>query len=195
MLVMSALMGARGVGSFIGPMLGAPLISMELKRLRLSIALGFSIACVGYLGLSWAPSLLFSVLAVVIGHAGTSMNCVFSSTLVQTLGEDRFCGRVTSAEFALMMTSISISTFLSGVAIDVGVSAQPVAGWSQRPSRQPSARNEIGHDAALYRLRRCRVGRGAIARCRFRGLVPQVTSATISGFQLHPAQLWRRLKI
>ena len=59
MLVMSALMGARGVGSFIGPMLGAPLISMELKRLRLSIALGFSIACVGYLGLSWAPSCCF----------------------------------------------------------------------------------------------------------------------------------------
>ncbi len=129
MLGMSALMGARGVGSFIGPMLGAPLISMELKRFRWSIALGFSIACVGYVGLSWAPSLLFAVLAVVIGHSGTSMNYVFSSTLVQTLSEDRFRGRVTSAQFALMMTSISISSFAAGVAIDAGVAAQTVAGW------------------------------------------------------------------
>lgn len=129
MLGMSVLMGARGVGSFIGPMLGAPLISMELKRLRWSIVIGFSVACIGYLGLSLAPSLLFAALAVIVGHSGTSMNYVFSSTLVQTLSEDRFRGRVTSAEFALMMTSISISSFASGVAIDRGVAPQTVAAW------------------------------------------------------------------
>ncbi len=129
MLGMSALMGARGVGSFVGPMLGAPLISTELKRLRWAIVVGFVIASVGYVGLSLAPSLLFAALAVVIGHSGTSMNYVFSSTLVQTLSEDRFRGRVTSAEFALMMTSISLSSFGAGVAIDAGVGAQTVAGW------------------------------------------------------------------
>ena len=129
MLGMSALMGARGVGSFVGPMLGAPLISTELKQLRWSIVVGFAIACIGYVGLSLAPSLWIAALAVVIGHSGTSMNYVFSSTLVQTLSDDRFRGRVTSAEFALMMTSISVSSFAAGVAIDAGVSAQTVAGW------------------------------------------------------------------
>ncbi len=127
MLGMSALMGARGVGSFIGPMLGAPLATMQLSRLRWGITLGFAIACAGYLGLGFAPSLALAALAVVVGHAGTSMNYVFSSTLVQTLSEDRFRGRVTSAEFALMMTSISLSSFFSGEAIDRGMPAQQVA--------------------------------------------------------------------
>ncbi len=127
MLGMSALMGARGVGSFIGPMLGAPLAGMKLSQLRWGIALGFAIACIGYFGLGLAPGLLIAAIAVAIGHAGTSMNYVFSSTLVQTLSEDRFRGRVTSAEFALMMTTISLSSYFSGVAIDQGLSAQRVA--------------------------------------------------------------------
>lgn len=127
MLGMSTLMGARGIGSFIGPLLGAPLATMQLSRLRWGITLGFAIASVGYLGLGLAPSLLLAALAVVVGHAGTSMNYVFSSTLVQTLSEDRFRGRVTSAEFALMMTSISLSSYLSGEAIDRGMPAQQVA--------------------------------------------------------------------
>lgn len=127
MLGMSTLMCARGLGSFIGPLLGSPLATMQLSRLRWGISLGFLIAAVGYLGLGLAPGLSLAAIAVVIGHAGTSMNYVFSSTLVQTLSEDRFRGRVTSAEFALMMTSISLSSFFSGEAIDRGVPAQHVA--------------------------------------------------------------------
>lgn len=127
MLGMSTLMGARGVGSFIGPMLGSPLVSMQLSRLRWSICLGFAIACAGYMGLGLAPSLALAAIAVVVGHAGTSMNYVFSSTLVQTLSEDKFRGRVTSLEFALMMTSISLSSFFAGEAIDSGIPAQRVA--------------------------------------------------------------------
>jgi MFS family permease len=129
MLGMSTLMGARGVGSFIGPLFGAPLATLELARLRWAIVLGFLVACAGYLGLGLAPGLALAALAVVVGHAGTSMNYVFSSTLVQTLSEDRFRGRVTSAEFALMMTSISLSSFLAGEAIDRGMPAQQVASY------------------------------------------------------------------
>jgi MFS family permease len=129
MLGMSALMGARGIGSFLGPMFAAPLATMELKRLRWLIVTGFLIASVGYLGLGLAPALPFAVLAVMIGHAGTSMNYVYSSTLVQTLSDDKFRGRVTSLEFALMMTSISISSFMAGELIDRGISAQGVAMW------------------------------------------------------------------
>lgn len=127
MLGMSALMGARGLGSFIGPFLGAPLASAGLPRLRFAIALGFAIASLGYLGLAWAPALAWAAVAVVIGHAGTSMNYVYSSTLVQTLSEDRYRGRVTSSEFALMMTSISLTSFFAGEAIDHGISPQRVA--------------------------------------------------------------------
>ncbi|MBZ2186486.1 MAG: MFS transporter [Bryobacter sp.] len=129
MLGMSTLMGARGIGSFIGPLFGAPLATLDLSRLRWGIVIGFAVACAGYLGLGWAPGLAWAALAVIVGHAGTSMNYVFSSTLVQTLSEDRFRGRVTSAEFALMMTSISLASFFSGEAIDGGMPAQQVASF------------------------------------------------------------------
>lgn len=127
MLGMSALMGARGLGSFIGPFLGGPLATSALPRLRWAIALGFAIASLGYLGLGSAPTLVLAAAAVVLGHAGTSMNYVYSSTLVQTLSEDRYRGRVTSSEFALMMTSISLTSFFAGEAIDSGVPPQTVA--------------------------------------------------------------------
>lgn len=127
MLGMSALMGARGLGSFIGPFLGGPMATSGLSRLRWAIALGFVIASAGYLGLGLAPSLALAAAAVVLGHAGTSMNYVYSSTLVQTLSQDRYRGRVTSSEFALMMTSISLTSFFAGEAIDNGMSPQSVA--------------------------------------------------------------------
>jgi hypothetical protein len=127
MLGMSALMGARGLGSFLGPLIGSPLATFELRRMRWAMVLGFFIAAIGYLGLGMAPGLLLASLAVVVGHAGTSMNYVFSSTLVQTLSEDRYRGRVTSSEFALMMISISLTSFFAGEAIDRGTSAQTVA--------------------------------------------------------------------
>ena len=127
MLGMSVLMGARGIGSFLGPLLGNGLLSNNLRHLRWSIVLGFAIAALGYVGLGLAPAIGLAALAVVVGHSGTSMNYVFSSTLVQTLSEDRYRGRVTSAEFALMMTSITLSSWISGEFVDRGLSAQQVA--------------------------------------------------------------------
>ncbi len=127
MLGMSALMGARGLGSFFGPVAGAHWASAEPGRMRWPIAAGFVVAAIGYLALGWAPALPLAVLAVMIGHVGTSMNYVYSSTLVQTLSDDQYRGRVTSLEFALMMTSITVTSFLAGEAIDRGLSAQQVA--------------------------------------------------------------------
>ncbi len=127
MLGMSALMGARGIGSFLGPILGAQTTGFEPRKLRWAIAVGFLIASAGYLGLGQAPALGLAAMAVVVGHAGSSMNYVFSSTLVQTLSEDKFRGRVTSTEFALMMMSISVTSFCAGEAIDRGVAPQMVA--------------------------------------------------------------------
>jgi hypothetical protein len=57
----------------------------------------------------------------VAAHAGTSTNWVFSSTLLQIYTEDRFRGRVFSADFGICMLAISASSYLAGVAIDFGV--------------------------------------------------------------------------
>jgi hypothetical protein len=64
---------------------------------------------------------------VIAAHAGSSTNWVFSSTLLQIYTEDRFRGRVFSADYGLCMLGISASSYLAGVAIDLGVPARTFA--------------------------------------------------------------------
>ena len=61
-----------------------------------------------------------AALCVVLAHAGTSTNWVFSATLLQIHTEDRFRGRAFSADYALCMLTISASSYLAG-ALDLGV--------------------------------------------------------------------------
>ena len=121
MLGMSLLMGARGVGALIGPLLGGRWAGEHHARLRTGILVGFLLAAAGYIVLGTSTSLVIAICAVVAGHAGSSTNWVFSTTLLQIYTEDRFRGRVFSADYGLCMLGISASSYLAGVAIDLGV--------------------------------------------------------------------------
>ena len=70
---------------------------------------------------------MLAVLTVVLAHAGSSTNWVFSTTLLQTYTADRFRGRVFAAEYGLCMLGISASSYIAGVAIDLGVPARTFA--------------------------------------------------------------------
>jgi hypothetical protein len=52
---------------------------------------------------------------------------VFSATLLQMSTEDKFRGRVFSAEFAFMTLSMSASSTLAGMFIDRGIEVGTVA--------------------------------------------------------------------
>jgi MFS family permease len=121
LLGMSMLMGARGAGALIGPLLSGRWAGEHHTRLRTGILAGFLIAAAGYIVLGTSTSLAIAICAVVAAHAGSSTNWVFSSTLLQTYTEDRFRGRVFSADYGLCMLGISASSYLAGLAIDLGV--------------------------------------------------------------------------
>lgn len=126
-LGMSLLMGARGAGALLGPLVAGRLAGDRHSRLRAGILLGFVAGGAGYLLLGFSRSLALAVAAVVIAHAGTSTDWVFSTTLLQVYTTDRFRGRVFAAEFGLCMLTISASSYLAGLAIDWGVPARTVA--------------------------------------------------------------------
>jgi MFS family permease len=88
-LGMSFLMGARGAGSLIGPLLAGKLAGDRHHRLRWGILAGFVLSAVSYLLLGGVASLVVAVAAVVAAHAGVSTNWVFSTTLLQHYTEDR----------------------------------------------------------------------------------------------------------
>ncbi|MGD0014206.1 MAG: MFS transporter [Bryobacteraceae bacterium] len=127
MLAMSVLMAARGVGSLLGPNLGAIWVGESHPRLRLGILFGLVLGAAGYFGLAVAPSLWLASASVILASGGGSIGWVFSTTLLQHHTEDRFRGRVFSADFASHVLSMSVVCYLAGRLVDAGMSAQHVA--------------------------------------------------------------------
>jgi MFS family permease len=127
MLGMSALFSSRGIGALLGPLIGGYWAGRDRTRLRRGIAIGFLFGAAGYLMLAWAPSLALASLAQIVTHAGGSTVWVFSTTLLQQHTDDRFRGRVFSADFACMVLTMSISTYGSGVLVDAGINVRTLA--------------------------------------------------------------------
>lgn len=126
-LGMSILMAFRGVGAIFGAFLGTSFTGFSPPRLRVSILAGFVLGALGYAALSVAPSLLAACAALVVAHAGGSVIWVASTTLIQQQAEDRFRGRVFSAEFAVNMLILSAASYAAGVTIDMGIAPRSVA--------------------------------------------------------------------
>ena len=127
MLGMSLLMGARGAGALVGPLISGWWAGEHHSRLRSGILAGFLAAAAGYVCLGKSASLGLAILAVMVGHGGSSTNWVFSTTLLQFYTGDRFRGRVFAADLGLCMLGISASSYLAGVALDMGVTARAFA--------------------------------------------------------------------
>jgi len=122
LVAMSILMGARGVGALLGPLLSAKWAGRSQERLRRCIAIGFAIGAVGYLTLSAAPTIWIASLLIILAHAGTSSVWVFSTTLLQLNTDDKFRGRVFAAELGLTMLVLACVSFIAGRVLDAGVS-------------------------------------------------------------------------
>jgi MFS family permease len=127
MLGMSLLMACRGVGAIIGPVVSGYWTVGKKNRMRLGILFGYLAAAAGYLTLGHAGGLAVACAGIILGHAGGSTLWVFSSTLLQLQTEDRFRGRVFSAEWALSVLTMSLSSYSAGVLIDRNVAAATVA--------------------------------------------------------------------
>jgi predicted MFS family arabinose efflux permease len=127
MLSISLLWGSRGVGALIGPLYAASWAGRQERRLRAGILIGFLMGAIGYLLLGGAPSLWVACALVIFAHCGTSTVWVFSSTLLQLNTDDRFRGRVFSADFGLCMLVIAVAGYVAGVLLDAGVSVRVLA--------------------------------------------------------------------
>ncbi|MFB3829424.1 MAG: MFS transporter [Bryobacteraceae bacterium] len=121
MLGMSLLMGARGVGSLLGPFAAAGWSGQREDRLRLGILAGFLAAALGYVALGFAGSTWAAMALVIMAHAGSSSVWVFSTTLLQIYTGDKFRGRVFAADVGLLTLTLAISSYVAGAAIDLGL--------------------------------------------------------------------------
>jgi MFS family permease len=126
-LGMSVLMGARGLGALFGPLGAARWAGHRESRLRTGILIGFLAVGLGYAVLGVARSLWVACFWVVLGHCGGSTVWVFSTTLLQLNTDDKFRGRVFSAELGLCMLTLAIGAYVSGILIDHGLDPRSLA--------------------------------------------------------------------
>lgn len=126
-LSMSLLFASRGVGALIGSAAAGSWAMNVEKRMRAGIFWGFVVVAASYMALSGAPTLSLACLAVAVGHAGTSMSWVFSTTMLQRMTEDRFRGRVFSADFAGLFLVMSAVSYACATLVDLGISVRAIA--------------------------------------------------------------------
>jgi MFS family permease len=127
MLGMSILLGGRGLGAMVGPLVAARWAGESDRRLRLGILFGYlTIAC-GYGVLGLSRSVWMAAACAVLAHAGGSTVWVFSTALLQLNTDDRFRGRVFAADLGLGSLTFAVTAYLAGCFLDAGISARTVA--------------------------------------------------------------------
>jgi len=123
-LGMSLLLGGRGLGALIGPLISAPWAGRSERRLRLGIFYGYLFVALGYVLIGKASNVWFACFWAAFAHLGGATVWVFSTTLLQLNTDDRFRGRVFSADLGLCMLTIAIGAYVSGAFLDLGISAR-----------------------------------------------------------------------
>jgi MFS family permease len=126
-LGMSILLGARGIGALLGPLLAASWAGHWERRLERAVFFGYVAAAAGYTMLGVSGYLWEACLCVAFAHFGSSIVWVFSTTLLQMQSEDRFRGRVFAADLGLCMFTIAAGAYLAGRFVDAGFAARHVA--------------------------------------------------------------------
>jgi len=124
---MSLLMGARGIGALLGPLVASRWTGQREASLRIAVLYGFLLGGIGYLLLGNAPNIWWAFAVIILAHSGTSTVWVFSTTLLHLNAEDRFLGRVFGADLAISMLLLAGTTWIAGQSIDHAVSPRMVA--------------------------------------------------------------------
>jgi MFS family permease len=151
MLGMSILLGGRGLGAMVGPLVAARWAGRSDHRLRLGILLGYLTIAFGYCVLGASRTVWMAAGCAMLAHAGGSTVWVFSTTLLQFHTEDRFRGRVFSADLGLGSLTFAVTAYLAGRFLDAGISARTVATSTGVLMLVPAAILAIGLQAGRSR--------------------------------------------
>jgi MFS family permease len=127
MLGMSILLGGRGLGALVGPLVAARWADRNDHRLRLGILFGYLTIALGYGVLGASRSVWTAAACAMLAHMGGSTVWVFSTTLLQLHTEDRFRGRVFAADLGMGSLTFAVTAYLAGRFLDAGISARMVA--------------------------------------------------------------------
>lgn len=112
------LLGARGVGILIGPLIIAQLVGAQISRAQWAIGFGFILIGTSYTLFGLAPTIWIAMVFVLCAHMGWGSNWALSAALLQRLTPDHIRGRIFSMDLGLVTLTLALSTFVTGIAVD-----------------------------------------------------------------------------
>jgi MFS family permease len=127
MLGMSILLGGRGLGALVGPLISARWAGQNDHRLRLGILFGYLTIALGYGLIGVSRTVWMAAACAMLAHAGGSTVWVFSTTLLQLRTENRFRGRVFAADLGLASFTFATTAYLCGHFLDLGIPVRMMA--------------------------------------------------------------------
>jgi MFS family permease len=117
-LAIGVLLGMRGVGAFLGPLIARRLGGDSEAFLQRAISLSFFSTMIFWVGFAWSPNLAVAALLLTFAHFGVSTQWVFSSSLINLWVKDEFRGRVFGLDFMLYTLVLAISAWGTGALLD-----------------------------------------------------------------------------
>lgn len=112
------LLGMRGVGALVGPLLARRFGGDKPEFLERAIGWAFLVTAVFWALFAFAPNLPIAAVCLAFAHTGVATQWVFSSSLINLQVEDRFRGRVFAVDFMLYLLVLGLSSWLGGKALD-----------------------------------------------------------------------------
>ena len=109
------LLGARGVGSGLGPIIGARFAKGNLRRVLLVCGVAGLVFSAGYLAAAAAPVLIIASACVMFAHLGGGAQWTLSTYGLQVRAPDDMRGRVLAGDFALITLSLAVSSVAAGI--------------------------------------------------------------------------------
>ncbi len=112
------LLGMRGVGAFIGPLLARRMGGDSPDFLERAIGWAFMTTALAWALFSFAPNLAIAAVCLSLAHTGIATQWVFSSSLINLRVEDRFRGRVFAVDAMFFLVVLGVSSWAGGRLLD-----------------------------------------------------------------------------
>jgi MFS family permease len=108
------LIGVRGVGSGLGPIIGARIAGRDMRKLLTVCGVAGLIFSICYLGAAASPFLWMAAIFVALAHLSGGAQWTLSTLGLQMQSPDHIRGRVLAGDMALVNTMIACTSLMAG---------------------------------------------------------------------------------
>jgi predicted MFS family arabinose efflux permease len=117
------LLGARGLGAGLGPIIASRFTKGQLSRVLRVCGVSGLMLGVFYLGAGWSPVIYLAALFITLAHLGGGAQWMLSTYGLQVRTPDHIRGRVMAGDYAIVTLIMSLSGLSAGV-LSEGVGVQ-----------------------------------------------------------------------